>query len=79
MKRPFVIRYSGGEERFTMEDIEAHGFEAKFRDFAENLLAGFRSLPDWVEVVANVAYVAIIPVAILVAFRAWRSHREEPD
>ncbi len=37
MNRPFVIRYSGGEERFTMEDIEAQGLKVRFRDFAENI------------------------------------------
>lgn len=37
MNRPFVIRYSDGEERFTMKDIEAHGIKARFRDFAENI------------------------------------------
>lgn len=37
MNRPFVIRYSGGEERFTIRDIEARGFKVKFRDFAENI------------------------------------------
>jgi hypothetical protein len=37
MKKPFVIRYSGGEERFHINDIEAHGIKVRFRDFAENI------------------------------------------
>ena len=37
MNKPFVIRYGGGEERFGMEDIAAHGIKARFRDFAENI------------------------------------------
>ena len=37
MNKPFVIRYNGGEERFSIEDIEAHGIKARFRDFAENI------------------------------------------
>ena len=37
MNKPFVIRYSGGEERFHIKDLEAHGIQAKFRDFAENI------------------------------------------
>jgi hypothetical protein len=37
MNRPFVIRYPGGEERFTIEDIEAYGYKVRFRDFAENI------------------------------------------
>ncbi len=37
MNKPFVIRYSGGEERFTMKDLEAHGLSVRFRDFAENI------------------------------------------
>ena len=32
MSKPFVIRYSGGEERFHMKDLEAHGIKARFRD-----------------------------------------------
>ena len=42
MHRPFVIRYRGGEERFTMRDIEKQGLKVRFRDFAENIesLAG---------------------------------------
>ena len=37
MNKPFVIRYSGGEERFHIKDLEAHGIKARFRDFAENI------------------------------------------
>jgi hypothetical protein len=37
MNKPFVIRYRSGEERFTIEDIEAHGYKVRFRDFAENI------------------------------------------
>jgi hypothetical protein len=37
MNRPFVIRYPGGEERFTIKDIEAYGYKVRFRDFAENI------------------------------------------
>ena len=37
MNRPFVIRYSGGEERFSAKDIKAHRLNVKFRDFAENI------------------------------------------
>ena len=37
MNKPFVIRYSDGEERFTMEDLEARGLNVRFRDFAENI------------------------------------------
>ncbi len=37
MNKPFVIRYVDGEERFCIEDIEAHGIKARFHDFAENI------------------------------------------
>lgn len=37
MSKPFVIRYREGEERFSLKDIKDHGFEVKFRDFAENI------------------------------------------
>ena len=37
MNKPFVIRYVDGEERFSIEDIEAHGIKARFHDFAENI------------------------------------------
>lgn len=37
MKKPFVIRYSEGEDRFNIRDIEARGYKVKFRDFAENI------------------------------------------
>jgi hypothetical protein len=37
MSKPFAIRYRGGEERFTIGDIKAHGFNVRFRDFAENI------------------------------------------
>jgi hypothetical protein len=37
MKKPFVVRYQGGEERFNIKDIEMRGFRIKFRDFAENI------------------------------------------
>lgn len=36
-KKPFVIRYRDGEERFNLEDIEARGYKVRFRDFAENI------------------------------------------
>ena len=39
MKKPFVIRYKGGEERFNLKDIEDQGYKVKFRDFAENILS----------------------------------------
>ena len=37
MDKPFVIPYRDGEERFSMEDLEACGIKARFRDFAENI------------------------------------------
>lgn len=37
MKKPFVIRYNGGEERFHIKDLEERGLNVKFRDFAENI------------------------------------------
>ena len=37
MSKPFVIRYTDGEERFTIDDIEAQGFKVRFRDFAANI------------------------------------------
>ena len=37
MIKPFVIRYKDGEERFHIDNIEAHGIKVKFRDFAENI------------------------------------------
>jgi hypothetical protein len=50
MSKPFVIRYRGGEERFAIRDIEARGFDVKFRDFAENIeslsLPGGRLAPN---------------------------------
>lgn len=39
MNKPFVIRYSGGEERFSMKDLTDHGIKANFRDFAENIIS----------------------------------------
>ena len=50
MNKPFVIRYVEGEERFHIKDIESHGYEVKFRDFAENieslLVTGGKLLPN---------------------------------
>lgn len=37
MKKPFIIRYIEGEERFHIKDIESKGYKVKFRDFAENI------------------------------------------
>ncbi len=37
MNKPFVIQYRGGEERFSIKDLEEKGFKVKFRDFAENI------------------------------------------
>jgi len=37
MKKPYVIRYMEGEERFNIKDIESKGYKVKFRDFAENI------------------------------------------
>jgi hypothetical protein len=39
MKKPFVIRYRGEEERFNIKDIDKQGYKVKFRDFAENILS----------------------------------------
>jgi len=42
-----------------------------------NVLAGFRSLPAWVDTVANVVWAAAIPAVILISVREWRSYRRE--
>ena len=40
-----------------------------------NVLTDFRSLPAWVDTVANVVWVAAIPIVILISVREWRSYR----
>ncbi len=42
-----------------------------------NVLTDFRSLPAWVDAAANVVWVAVIPVAILISVQEWRSYRRE--
>ena len=42
-----------------------------------NIVTDLRSLPSWVDVVANVAWVAIMPFAVLIAVREWRTLRRE--
>ena len=45
-----------------------------------NIVTDLRSLPVWAEVVANVAWVAIMPFAVLIAVREWRTlRRQRPD
>lgn len=42
-----------------------------------NALTDFRSLPAWVDTVANVVWVAAIPIVVLVSVRERRGYRRE--